>query len=106
MHQISTASLEYVRVAVSAVASGAAVDPTSGTAQMAFMATEAAPGALDWKTATWETDATTTPDTYYVRCLVGTSGDATLTAGTYVVWVKVANVPETPVLRGGYLRVV
>lgn len=106
MLQISTASLEYVRVAVSANASGTAIDPTGSTVQMAFMATESAPSVSDWKSATWETDTSTNPDTYHARCLVGPAGAATLTAGTYVAWVKVLSSPETPVLRCGYLRVV
>lgn len=102
--EISAASVEYVRVPVSATASGAAVDPTADTVQMAFIATAAAPGVSDWKTASWETDATTTPDTYYARCLVGSA--VTLTAGTYTVWVKVTDSPETPVKRAGLLRVI
>ncbi|HCT81757.1 MAG TPA: hypothetical protein DGT23_35290 [Micromonosporaceae bacterium] len=106
MHQISTASLEYVLVPVSSEASGASVNPTSDTVTMAFLATESAPVAGDWKTATWETDATPDPDIYYARCLVGTGGAVALTAGTYNVWVKISDSPETPVLRAGFLRVV
>lgn len=103
--EISAASVEYVRVPVSATASGSAVDPTADTVQMAFLATAAAPVSGDWKTASWETDATTTPDTYYARCLVGSV--VTLTAGTtYTVWVKVTDSPETPVKRAGLLRVI
>lgn len=102
--EISASSIEYVRVPVSATASGSAVDPTADTVQMAFLATSAAPVSGDWKTASWETDATTTPDTYYARCLVGSA--ITLTAGTYTVWVKVTDSPETPVKRAGLLRVI
>lgn len=103
--EISAASVEYVRVPVSATASGSAVDPTADTVQMAFLATAAAPVSGDWKTASWETDANTTPDTYYARCLVGSA--VTLTAGTtYTVWVKVTDSPETPVKRAGLLRVI
>lgn len=102
--EIAASSVEYVRVPVSATASGSAVDPTADTVQMAFLATAAAPASGDWKTASWETDATTTPDTYYARCLVGSA--VTLTAGTYTVWVKVTDSPETPVKRAGLLRVI
>jgi hypothetical protein len=104
--EISTASLEYVRVPVSATASGSAVNPTADTVVMAFIDGTDAPGASDWKTASWETDANTEPDTYYARCLVGTGGAVVLTAGTYSVWVKVTDSPETPVKRCGLLRVV
>lgn len=102
--EISTASVEYVRVAVSATASGSAVNPTGDTVQMAFIDGTATPASGDWKTASWETDTGTEPDTYYARCLVGSA--VTLTAGTYSVWVKVADSPETPVRRAGLLRVI
>lgn len=102
--EIAAASVEYVRVPISATSSGAAVDPTGDTVQMAFLATSTAPASGDWKTASWETDASTTPDTYYARCLVGSA--VTLTAGTYTVWVKVADSPETVMKRCGLLRVI
>jgi hypothetical protein len=104
--QISTASLEYVRAPVSAVASGSAVNPTADTVEMAFLADDDAPVSGDWKTASWETDATTTPVTYWARCLVGTGGAVALTAGDYHVWVRVTDSPETPVVLAGLLRVV
>lgn len=104
--QISTATLEYVRAPVSATASGSAVNPTSDTVSMAFLSTASAPVSGDWKTASWETDTGTEPDTYYAQCLVGSGGAVTLTAGTYHVWIKVADSPETPVIRAGLLRVI
>lgn len=104
--QISTASLEYVRVPMSATSSGAAYNPTSDAVQMAFLATNTAPVSGDWKTASWDTDSTTVPATYRAQCLVGPSGTVTLTAGTYTVWVKVTDSPEVPVKRAGLLKVV
>lgn len=103
---ISASSLEYVRVPVSATESGAAVNPTADTVTMAFMSTASAPGGSDLKTSSWETDTTTTPDTYYARCLVGSGGAVTLTAGLYTVWVKVTDSPEAPLKRAGQLRVI
>lgn len=105
MLRISALSLEYVRVRVSATNAGAAVDPTGDTVVMAFTAEGVAPVSGDWKTASWETDATTTTDSYYARCLVGPSGTVTLTAGAYDVWVKVTDSPETPVMRAGNVEV-
>ena len=102
--EIAASSVEYVRVPVSASEAGSTVDPTADTVQMAFISGASAPASGDWKTASWETDATTTPDTYYARCLVGSA--ITLTAGTYTVWVKVTDSPETPVKRAGLLRVI
>lgn len=105
MLRISALSLEYVRVRVQASEAGSAVNPTSDTVVMAFVAEGASPGASDWKTASWETDTTTTPDTYYARCLVGPSGTVALTAAIYDVWVKVTDSPEVPALRAGNLEV-
>lgn len=104
--EISASSLEYVMVPVYAMASGAVVNPTSDAVAMAFMSSTAAPSSGDLKTASWETDATTEPDTYIARCLVGSGGAVTLTAGTYSVWVKITDSPEVPVRRAGLLKVI
>jgi hypothetical protein len=103
--EISTASLEYVRVPVSATSSGAAVNPTSNTVQMAFK-TSGTPAGADWKTASWDTDTTTHPDTYRAQCLVGQSGTVTLAAGTYAVWVRITDSPEVPAKRAGLIKVI
>lgn len=105
MLEISSASVEYVKAPVRLRQSGATVDPTGYTVQMAFIDDpDAVPVSGDWKTASWETDATTNPATYYARCLVGSA--ATLTAGVYTLYVKVAGSPEVPVLKSGLVRVV
>lgn len=105
MLRVSALSLQYIMIKVSATKDGLAVDPTGNTVQMAFPLAGAAPVAGDWKSASWETDATTSPDTYYARCLVGPSGTVALTAGTYDVWVKVTDNPEIPVMKCGLLEV-
>jgi len=102
LHSQSALSTEYVRVAIDA-----GVDPTADSVQMAFPVTGVAPVVGDWKSATWETDSSTTPPTYYARCLVGPApGLITLTAGRlYDVYVKVADNPETVVRNTGALAV-
>lgn len=104
---VDATSIEYVRVPVAAREDGAAVNPTTSTVEMAVK-TSGVPSGGDWKTAAWETDATTTPDTYYARILVGTgTAIGALAAGdTYSVWVRITDSPETPVKRAGFLRVV
>lgn len=104
--EIAATSTQYVLVPVAYRVSGAATSPTSATVTMAFTTGDDPPGVSDWKTADWETDATTTPDTYYARCLVGPSGTVTLTAGAYTVWVKTTGLTETPVLKAGGVRVI
>lgn len=103
---IPVGSLEYVRVSVYAESSGAQVNPTSDTVQMAFVPGSAAPEAGDWKSASWDTDTTTTPTTYRAQCLVGPSGTVTLVRGSYTVWVKIVDSPETPVRPVGSLKVI
>jgi hypothetical protein len=102
---ISKDSKEYVRVPVFAKEGAAVVNPTADTVQMAFLAGEGPPAAGDYKAASWETDASTEPDTYYARCLIGPGGAIVLTPDTYSVWVKVTDVPETPVREVGQLRI-
>lgn len=97
--RLSAATTEYVRIPVSAKENGSVVNPTTDAVQMAFVAADAAPGNTDWKTASWETDGST----YYARCLVGPSGDATPAVGSYHVWVKLTDNPEIPVRRAGRL---
>jgi hypothetical protein len=106
MLALSTASLEYVRVPVASERSGASYNPTSDVVQMAFLTSAGPPVSGDWKTASWDTDATTYPPTYYAQCLVGPAGTVTLAAGVWSVWVKVTDSPETPVKRAGQIKVV
>lgn len=105
MREISTASLEYVRVRVAAQKLGVWFDPTVDTVQMAFIPSAATPAGADWKTALWDTDTSTVPATYRAQCLVGPAGTITLAAGTYTVWIKIADSPETPVKRAGQIKV-
>lgn len=102
--QLSVLSTEYVRVPIAATSSGATVDPTGDTVQMAFPVHGVDPVNADWKAASWETDATITPHAYYARCLVGPS-QVVLAAGTYDVWVKVTDNPEIPARLAGQLQV-
>jgi len=102
---VSSLSLEYVRVAVSATANGSVVNVSADIVTMAFPVTGVAPVIGDWKSSSWETDATHTPATYYARCLVGPAGTVVLTAGTYDVWVKVTDNPEIPARKAGELFV-
>ena len=107
-HTFSAASLEQVLVPVSARSSGAVVDPTANTVQMAFLdepPEQASPESGDWKTASWETNSTADPDQYTAKCLVGPSGTITLAAGTWYVWVKITGSPEIPAKYSGVIRI-
>lgn len=99
----SSLSLEYVRVPVSAVAAGVAVNPTGDTVQLAFITPLTNPTSGDWKAGSWDTEAAT--GTYFAQCLIGPSGTITLAAGTYAVWVKVTDNPEIPVRMCGQILI-
>jgi hypothetical protein len=103
--EISSLSLEYVYVPVAAKVAGVAVDPSADAVALAFMVGRADPAPGDWKTASWDTDATTTPATYRARCLVGPAGAVQLVPGVYQVWVKINDSPEVPVKLAGPLKV-
>lgn len=100
MLRLSSLSTEYVKVPVSIKVNGAVVNPTSYVVKMAFK-TSGEPIEADWKTASWETAGTT----YYVRCLVGPSGDVTLADGSYDIWLRITGAPEIPVRTIGRLIV-
>lgn len=106
MLTVSRASTEFIRVPIAAQSSGVAANPTGDTVVMAFLAGAGPPESGDWKTASWDTDATTYPPTYAAQCLVGPAGGTvTLAAGVYSVWVKVTDSPEVPVKRAGQIKV-
>ncbi len=106
MHYQDALSTEFVRVAIGAVEDGLTIDPTLDTLQMAFPATGVTPVAGDWKSATWETDSSTTPSTYYARALVGPTGVVTLTEGTlYDVYVRIVDSPEVVIRNTGALAI-
>jgi hypothetical protein len=102
---ISKSALWYVKSKISATVSGAAVDPTGDTAKMALMAGSDSPTSSDLKSASWETDTTTSPTTYKARVLVGPSGVITPTAGTYMLWVQITDSPEIPLIPCGIVVV-
>lgn len=103
---ISHLSTEYVLVPISATKQGVSYNPTGDVVQMAFMPNTAQqPGVSDWMTASWDTDSTNIIYPYSVKCLVGPAGVITLGTGTYVIFVKITDNPETPVLVAGQLAV-
>lgn len=98
---ISSLSLQYVGVPVtSETINGAARNPTADPVSMAFMpqATQV-PQSGDWQAAIWGTNTSNVLQPYSAYCLVGPGGTIQLGIGTYVVYVKITDNPEVPVLR-------
>ena len=102
----SAQSLEYVRVPVSTTN---AQDPTPDPVGIAFLDRFTYPGASTvYISGTWEAD-TSDPSNpiYYARLLVGPGGPYEPTAGTsMVIWIKVTDNPEVPVIRSGNIQFV
>lgn len=100
---LSTVSLEYIKVPVNVKKNGVYVDPSLSPAYMAFLSSKTAkPVDGDWKSSTWEPGL---GHKYYIRCLVGPGGAATLVAGMYWVWVKIVDSPETPIRQVGSVKI-
>lgn len=103
---ISQLSTEYVLVPISATKEGVSYNPTGDEVEMAFMPNaNQQPGNDDWQEASWDTDTSNIIYPYNVKCLVGPEGTITLTTGTYVIYVKIFDNPEIPVLVVGQLIV-
>ena len=99
---ISALSTQYVQVPVRAWSQGQPYNPTADVVEMAFVAGWTEP--VTWYSASWAW--TTAVNGYYaIQCLVGPSGEASLTQGTYSVWVHVADDPEIPVANTGTLTI-
>lgn len=101
--KISVLSTTYVKCRVSATENGAAINPTSGTVEFAFIpeSSGADPVSGDWKAGSWES----APDGYWARCLVGPSGTVLLAVNSYDVWIRVTKNPETVVDQVGGLKI-
>lgn len=93
----SVASLEYVTIGPITTASGQ--DPTTDDVDMAFLALEAQPVEGDWAEAEWADGG---PPYFAQRLVYGGNVEdppvdsTVLDAGSYVVWVRIHDNPETP----------
>lgn len=101
----SALSTQYVQVQVVAKAPDG-YDPTSDEVQLAFTREtypQVQPGGSDWVTGSWETFP---GPAYWAQALVGpANGGTALTVGTYLVWVKITDSPEVPVLQPCLLEI-
>jgi hypothetical protein len=103
---ISHLALEYVLIPVAATKAGISYNPTGDTVQFAFMPTPTqVPGSGDWVSGAWDTDTTNILYPYSAKCLVGPGGTIVLGIGSYIVYIKVTDSPEIPVLVGAVLDV-
>lgn len=103
MSQLATM---YVFVPFSVTKSGVPYNPTGDAVAFAFMPTATqVPQVSDWVAGAWDTDTTSVLYPYSAKCLVGPAGTITLGLGTYVIYTKVTDNPEIPVLITGQLQI-
>ena len=103
---MSHLATEYVLIPVAATRSGLPYNPTADVVQFAFMPTPTqVPGNSDWVTGSWDTDTTSVIYPYSAKCLVGPAGATNPGIGTYVIYVKITDSPEIPVLITGQLQI-
>ena len=101
--RFSALSTEPVVVTVWAYQSGAPLDPTSGTVELAFLDSPLAqPGTGDWQAATWDTNEI---GQYRAECVIGPSGAITLESGTWWVWAQITLSPSVVVKQAGSIVV-
>jgi len=103
---ISQLSTQYILIPVAAARNGNAYNPTADTVQFAFMpqATQV-PGSGNWVAGVWETDSSNLIYPYGAKCLVGPAGITNPGIGTYVIYIKITDNPEIPVLIAGQLQI-
>jgi hypothetical protein len=97
---LSSLSTEYVQVPVSIIVSGTPINPTTDVVQFAFTK-GTKPTNPDWIAGLWDT----APGGYLAQCLVGPNGGVSLALGTYQIWLKIFDAPETPVRQVGSLAI-
>lgn len=103
---ISHLSTEYILIPISVNKAGAAYNPTGDVVDFAFMPNAVQqPGVSDWVSGAWDVDTSNIIYPYNAKCLVGPTGTITLGTGTYTIYVKILDNPETPVLVVGQLIV-
>jgi hypothetical protein len=99
---ISDLSTVFIKSRIVATKNGAAYNPTGDVVEVAFKLPGVDPAGPDWHAASWETAGTA----YYARLLVGPAGGLVLTVGTYIMWIRITDSPEVPVLDApGFVRI-
>jgi hypothetical protein len=103
MSQLAT---QYVFIPVTATKSGQPYNPTGDPVVFAFMPTPTqVPQTSDWVAGSWDTDTASVLYPYSAKCLVGPSGVINPGIGRYVIYLKITDNPEIPVLIAGQLDI-
>ncbi|MEU6340294.1 hypothetical protein ABZ883_04995 [Streptomyces sp. NPDC046977] len=104
MEAVSVLSLQYVQAEVSATVAGEPFNPTGDFVEFAFSPLGGQPDT--WYAGSWDgTEPVPGTNAYRAQVLVGPAGAVTLPKGKYVMWIKIHDSPEQPVLQVGQLTV-
>ena len=100
-------SLQYIGIPVKATTlTGAPYNPSADTVQMAFMPTPTqVPGPSDWQAALFSAVTGNLVYPYAAYCLVGPGGTINPGIGNYIIWLKISDNPEVPVIIAGQLAI-
>ncbi len=100
-------STEPMQFSIAAIdAQGDSYNPSSDAVAVAFAPVTSPPTPFNAATATWNTAswAVASGPVYWVTILVGpANGGVTLTAGSYVAYVKITDSPAVPVEPAAYV---
>ena len=103
MSQLATL---YVFIPVAVTNLGYAYNPTGDAVSFAFAPTATyVPQSSDWVPGSWDASPTNILYPYAAKCLVGPAGTITLGIGTYIIYVRITDSPEIPVLVAGQLQI-
>jgi hypothetical protein len=103
---ISQLSTQYISVPVTAAKNGSAYNPTGDAVQFAFMPTATqVPQSGDWVNGSWISVPSNVLYPYSAQALIGPSGTANPGIGTYIIYLKITDDPEIPVLIAGQLAI-
>lgn len=113
---LSRLATEYRRIPVATRDNAGALDnPTTATAELAFIVEDAEPEEADWVDAQWETSEPILIEergwpqpvstNYKVRLLIGPDGGHELDVGSFDIWARITDVPETIVRKVGRITI-
>lgn len=98
----SALDTEFIEYPVNATVNGVVRDPTSDPVSFAFT-TAGSPASGAWHNGSWSQPVA---GEFFAQCLVGPgTGGVPLTAGDYLVWVRITDNPEVPVRPVGRLTI-
>lgn len=102
---ISSLSTVYLPFPVQATGNyGQPINPTSDTVQFAFKAVSVNPGPGDWNSGSWDSYLPAGSQ-YVAKILVGPNASVNPGVGTWVVWMKITDNPEIPVVEVALLTI-